>query len=75
MRKWIFLAGATGSEAAGSMSLTAALDQPGWYSLVIAWWVASFAFLSTVLRTDCRWASPTALGAPWESRSPQPWRH
>ncbi|MCX4472379.1 SMR family transporter [Micromonospora sp. NBC_01655] len=51
MKKWLFLAGAIGSEVTGSLSLKAALDRPGWYALVGTGYVASFILLSLVLRT------------------------
>ncbi|WP_158842356.1 DMT family transporter [Saccharothrix deserti] len=50
MRKWLFLAGAIAGEVTGSLSLKAALDHPGWYALVAAGYLASFAFLTAVLR-------------------------
>jgi small multidrug resistance pump len=57
MKKWLLLAGAIGSEVTGSLSLKAALDAPAWYALVAVGYLASFVFLTLVLRTG------TALGA------------
>ncbi|WP_432485511.1 DMT family transporter [Kineococcus esterisolvens] len=51
MKKWLLLAGAVLSEVSGSLSLKAALDHPGWYVPVAVGYVASFLFLSAVLRT------------------------
>lgn len=50
MKKWLFLVGAILSEAAGSLSLKAALDHPAWYVLVAAGFVNAFLFLSLTLR-------------------------
>ena len=50
MKKWLFLAVAIGLEVAGSLSLKAALDAPGFYALVIAGYVGSFLALSMALR-------------------------
>lgn len=50
MKRWMFLAGAILSEVTGSLSLKAALDQPGWYALVVAGFLGAFAFLTLVLR-------------------------
>lgn len=50
MKKWLFLVGAILSEATGSLSLKAALENPIWYALVIAGFFAAFLFLSLVLR-------------------------
>lgn len=51
MRKWLFLGAAIASEVTGSLSLKAALENPGWYALVAVGYGASFVFLSLVLRT------------------------
>ncbi|QBJ94593.1 QacE family quaternary ammonium compound efflux SMR transporter [Rhodococcus sp. ABRD24] len=51
MKKWLLLGCAIGSEVTGSLSLKAALDQPAWYVVVAAGYVAAFAFLAAVLRT------------------------
>ncbi|WP_331272645.1 DMT family transporter [Motilibacter deserti] len=48
--RWALLAGAVLSEVTGSLSLKAALDSPGWYALVAVGYLASFVFLSAVLR-------------------------
>ena len=50
MKKWLFLVGAILSEAAGSLSLKAALDHPAWYALVAAGFISAFLFLSLTLR-------------------------
>lgn len=49
-KPWLLLAGAIVSEVTGSLSLKAALDQPGWYALVAIGYLTSFAFLAAVLR-------------------------
>ena len=48
--KWILLAGAIISEVAASLSLKAALNDPAFFIIVVAGYVASFAFLAGVLR-------------------------
>lgn len=50
MRKWLLLGGAIGSEVTGSLALKAAVDQPGWFAVVALGYVASFLFLTAVLR-------------------------
>lgn len=50
MRRWLFLAGAILTEVTASLSLKAALDEPGFYVLVAAGYLAAFAFLALVLR-------------------------
>lgn len=50
MRKWLLLGCAIVSEVTGSLSLKAALDQPGWYVLVLLGYVSSFVFIDQVLR-------------------------
>jgi small multidrug resistance pump len=50
MRKWLTLAAAIGSEVAATLALKAALDHPGWYVLVVAGYLAAFAFLAVCLR-------------------------
>jgi small multidrug resistance pump len=50
MRKWFVLAAAIGSEVAATLALKAALDHPAWYALVVAGYVAAFAFLAVCLR-------------------------
>jgi small multidrug resistance pump len=52
MKKWCMLAAAIGSEVAATLALKAALDQPAWYALVVAGYVAAFAFLAVCLRLD-----------------------
>jgi small multidrug resistance pump len=48
--KWILLAGAIISEVAASLSLKAGLTDPAFFIIVVAGYVASFAFLAGVLR-------------------------
>lgn len=48
--KWIFLAGAILSEVTASLSLKAALDNPGLFVVVVLGYAASFALLAGVLR-------------------------
>ncbi|TAP44968.1 SMR family transporter [Arthrobacter sp. S39] len=48
--KWIFLASAITSEVAASLSLKAALNVPAFLVIVVAGYIASFAFLAGVLR-------------------------
>ena len=48
--KWILLAGAITSEVAASLSLKAALNDPVFFIIVVAAYIASFAFLAGVLR-------------------------
>lgn len=48
--KWILLAGAITSEVAASLSLKAALNDPAFFIIVVAGYIASFAFLAGVLR-------------------------
>ncbi|WP_328993253.1 multidrug efflux SMR transporter [Kribbella sp. NBC_01245] len=50
MKKWLTLAAAISSEVAATLSLKAALDQPAWYVVVIAGYVASFIFVAGCLR-------------------------
>ncbi|MGO4145658.1 multidrug efflux SMR transporter [Paenarthrobacter sp. YAF11_1] len=50
MKKWILLACAIVSEVSATLSLKAALDHPVWYVVVAIGYVASFIFLSFVLR-------------------------
>lgn len=50
MKKWLLLAGSILSEVAGSLSLKAALDHPGWYGLVLVGYVGAFVLLDQVLR-------------------------
>jgi len=48
--KWILLAGASTSEVAASLSLKAALNDPAFFIIVVAGYIASFVFLAGVLR-------------------------
>lgn len=50
MRPWVLLLGAIACEVAGSLSLKAALERPGFYALVAVGYVASFLLLAAVLR-------------------------
>lgn len=50
VQKWFMLSAAIGSEVAATLSLKAALDQPVWYVVVIAGYVASFIFVAGCLR-------------------------
>jgi small multidrug resistance pump len=50
MKKWLMLSAAIGSEVAATLALKAALDQPAWYALVAAGYLAAFGFLSICLR-------------------------
>lgn len=50
MRKWLTLAAAIGSEVVATLSLKAALDQPAWYVVVAAGYIASFVFVAMCLR-------------------------
>lgn len=47
---WLLLAVAIASEVSASLSLQAAVEQPAWYGVVAAGYLASFALLSVVLR-------------------------
>lgn len=47
---WLLLAVAIVSEVSASLSLQAAVEQPAWYAVVAAGYLASFALLSVVLR-------------------------
>ncbi|HLS49441.1 MAG TPA: multidrug efflux SMR transporter [Actinomycetaceae bacterium] len=49
-RRWLLLAGAVGCEVAGSLSLRAGVDQPGWYAAVAVGYLGAFALLAAVLR-------------------------
>ncbi|NKR75495.1 QacE family quaternary ammonium compound efflux SMR transporter [Rhodococcus hoagii] len=48
--KWWLLVGAIVCEVVATLSLRAATDHPAWYALVVTGYVASFGFLSAVLR-------------------------
>ncbi|BCN42586.1 multidrug resistance protein EbrB [Rhodococcus sp. Br-6] len=48
--KWWLLVGAIVCEVVATLSLRAATDHPSWYALVVMGYVASFGFLSAVLR-------------------------
>lgn len=50
MTKWILLACAILSEVTGSMSLKAALGNPGWYAVTAVGFVLAFICLAAVLR-------------------------
>lgn len=68
MRKWLLLAAAISCEVTASLSLKGALDAPALYVVVVAGYVASFAFLALVLRAGLPSVSPTASGVPSASR-------
>ena len=51
MRKWALLAGAISTEVAATLSLRAFQDNPAWLGVVIPGYVASFVFLTFVLRS------------------------
>jgi len=48
--RWWLLVGAIVCEVVATLSLRAATDHPAWYPLVVAGYLASFGFLSAVLR-------------------------
>lgn len=48
--KWWLLVGAIVCEVVATLSLRAATDHPSWYALGVMGYVASFGFLSAVLR-------------------------
>lgn len=50
MRKWALLLGAIGTEVTGTLSLRAAQGHSLWLVVVTAGYVASFSFLTLVLR-------------------------
>lgn len=50
MRKWWFLAAAITCEVTGSLALKGALDQSALYLLVVIGYVASFGFLTLVIK-------------------------
>ena len=50
MYKWGLLAGAILTEVAGTLGLRAFQDHAGWLALVVPAYLASFVFLSAVLR-------------------------
>jgi small multidrug resistance pump len=50
VRKWALLAGAIFTEVAATLSLRASQDHSLWLAVVVAGYVASFVFLTLVLR-------------------------
>lgn len=50
MRKWALLLAAIAVEVSGTLSLRAAQDHPAWLVVVVVGYVASFYFLTMVLR-------------------------
>jgi len=50
VRKWALLAGAITTEVAATLSLRAFQDNPAWLAVVVPGYVASFVFLTYVLR-------------------------
>lgn len=50
MRKWGLLLGAISTEVTATLSLRASLDQSAWLIVVVSGYIASFFFLTMVLR-------------------------
>jgi small multidrug resistance pump len=50
VRKWALLLGAIVTEVTGTLSLRASQDHTAWLIVVVVGYVASFAFLTAVLR-------------------------
>lgn len=50
MTTWLLLAAAIVSEVTATLSLKRALDQPGFYAVVVTGYVAAFVLLSLTLR-------------------------
>ena len=48
--RWLLLGGAIVTEVTAALALQAAVDAPGWYALVVAGYLAAFAFLTRVLK-------------------------
>lgn len=49
-RKWALLAGAIAAEVAGTLTLKASLDHPGWIPAVVVFYVLAFALLGLTQR-------------------------
>ena len=50
MRKWLYLAGAIGTEVSATLALRAANDHSAWITLVAIGYTLSFVFISLALR-------------------------
>lgn len=50
MRKWLCLSGAILSEVSATLALKAALENPGWYALVVSGYCLAFGLLTVCLR-------------------------
>ena len=50
MLRWLYLSGAILVEVAASLSLKAALDEPGFYAIVVIGYLSAFVLLSFTLR-------------------------
>ena len=48
--KWFTLGAAITSEVSASLALRAAVDHPGWYTLVVAGYIAAFILMALLLR-------------------------
>ncbi|GAB3305126.1 DMT family transporter [Pseudoclavibacter terrae] len=50
MKKWLFLGVAIAAEVTGALALQAAVDEAGWYALVVAGYLTAFFMLTRVLK-------------------------
>lgn len=50
MKKWLLLAAAILTEVSATLSLKAALEQPGWYVPVVLGYIAAFTCLALAMR-------------------------
>lgn len=50
MRKWVLLGGAIIAEVAGTVTLRATVDQPGWVPVVVVAYAAAFTLIGLTLR-------------------------
>ncbi|MBW8482717.1 DMT family transporter [Actinomadura parmotrematis] len=50
MRKWLYLAGAIGTEVTGTMALRATVEHPAWIALTVAGELTAFVLLGLALR-------------------------
>lgn len=50
MKQWLCLGGAVITEVSATLALKAALEAPGWYTLVVAGYAAAFFLLAICLR-------------------------
>lgn len=62
--RWLFLVAAIVAEVAAALSMQAAVDQPGWYALVVDGYVAAFVRLILVLRAGRAVGLRMASGEP-----------